>query len=135
MLMMMDLQDCEFEFDEQLDLYKDETNEDFDNSRIQRLIRKSKAFLFAWKGELDNGWIVLRPSIHELSDEVYLLAWIGRKANGDIKASMAFQPCLQELASQIGAKYIEYRTTIPAVGRLHEKAGYELASTTYRKYL
>lgn len=133
MLQVMDVEDCESEFDEQLDLYKQSTKETFENQYVIRRIHDELAFLFSPDGDLSNGWVVLCPEIHSLNKTKYVKAWLVYCKQGNAIASFVGE--IEHLAREIEAEYVEFSTEFKALTRLYERVGYKPAIYTYRKEL
>ncbi len=133
MLKVIDVQEVEFEFDEQLDKYKHATGEDFDNWKVVSRLYKGRAFLFADDGDISNGWVVLCPEIHQLTDVKYVKVWLAYSEKDDTTAMFSGE--VEDLAREIGAEYVEFNTEFEALARLSERFGYKPAFYTYRKEL
>lgn len=133
MLQLIDIEDVEFEFDEQLELYKEATNESIENQYVIQAIHKKVAFLFSPDGDLSKGWIVLCPSFHPLTRRKYVKAWLAYCKQGN--AIVSFVDEVEHLAREIEAEYVEFSTEFKALTRLYERVGYKPAIYTYRKEL
>lgn len=91
---------------------------------VLRACREQRAFFYTVEG--GGGFVVVRPTVHPRSGEIGMFVWFGR--NWTVDRGL-WNACLDALARQIGATYIEFSSR----RRGFERTGWQPVATTYRR--
>lgn len=111
---------------------KEKTDAEWRPEDIYHSVLSGKSFLFMDSSDAES-FVVLSEYKHSYLGERVLVCDIAWNKTGD--AIDRYQPQLEEIALEAGAKYLEFSSPRIGFKKVAEKHGYDTVCTIYRKPL